>query len=123
MAAAGSQEQFRHSFRRERNFWRSFLRLEHFFGFSFCFLGEEEDTSGKRKRNRWLSQAHAEQPLGIDDRSLDTLGEARHPKLGQHLTRSAWNQLKEVPISRRFGMQGCCLCPRPGHESNLLYSH
>ena len=99
MAAAGSEERLRHSFRRERNFWRSFLRLEDFFGFSFCFLGRRKTHQGKRKRNRWLSQAHAEQPLGIDDRSLGTLGEARHPKLGQHLTRSAWNQLKDVPIS------------------------
>ena len=71
MAAAGSEERLRHSFRRERNFWRSFLRLEDFFGFSFCFLGGGgRPHQGKRKRNRWLSQAHAEQPLGIDDRSL-----------------------------------------------------
>ena len=45
------------------------------------FLGGRRKThQGKRKRNRWLSRAHAEQPLGIDDRNLDTPGEARHPK-------------------------------------------
>ena len=52
VAAAGSEERLRHSFRRERNFWRSFLRLEDFFGFSFCFLGEEEDTSGEEKKKQ-----------------------------------------------------------------------
>ena len=55
--------------------------------FLSVFWGRRKTHQGKRKRNRWLSQAHAEQPLGIDDRSLDTLGEARHPKLGQHLTK------------------------------------